>query len=118
MRSPTDFFPATTPQYSPKAREMDETTRNQSLIVAAMVRRVVEEATGISEPPLRRYIGPSPDARFWLGWLGPESAVLHQERSRETLERFTPAGQGFSFRVAELPVVLDMTVSFSLWLAL
>lgn len=97
---------------------MDEATRNQSLIVNAMVRCVVDEATGISEPPLRRYIGPSPDARFWLGWLGPESAVLHQERSRETLERFTPAAQGFSFRVAGLPVELELTVSFALWLAL
>ena len=71
----------------------------QKDIVDALVRRVVDDATGTSVPPFQRYSGPPPDSEFWLGTLTPEARLSDSRRSRASIERFTPASQGFRFRV-------------------
>lgn len=90
----------------------------RKVIVDALRRRVIDDATGVSEPAVQRYIGSVPDSRFWLGTLTPEAEVNVPGRSRESVERFTPAAQGFSFRVGALPIQMEITVSFALWLTL
>lgn len=87
-------------------------------IVEKLRSRVVDDATGAREPVLQRYTGYTPGARFWLGKLVPESRVLAATQSRQAAERFQPASHGFSFRVATLPVRLDLTANLCVWVAL
>lgn len=97
---------------------MNQATRIQKRIVDALIERVIDDAVGTSEPALVRYTGFAPDRRFWLGWLAPESRFASSLNSIDPAERFTPAAQGFSFRVAALPVELEIQVSFALWIPL
>jgi hypothetical protein len=90
----------------------------QERIVNALWRRVVDDAVGISESALTRYKGSAPNRRFWLGFLSPESQVVVPGGSRALADRFTPAAQGFSFRVTTLPCEIEFTASFVLWIAL
>lgn len=91
-------------------------------IVEALWTRVVDDATGASEPALQRYGGPKPEARFWLGKLHPEYEVAPPDDARadesDFAERFKPASQGFSFRVDRLPVELEVSASFVVWVLL
>lgn len=93
-------------------------TRTTQAVVESLWRRVVEDATGVSESPLHRYTKSKPDSRFWLGLLFPESQIYLPDRSASLAERFTPAAQGFSFRVSSFPVELEVTASFTIWVAL
>lgn len=88
-------------------------------IVEALWGRVVDDATGGSEPELQRH-GLKPNARFWLGVLHPEYEVAPPDdgsRSRDPdfAERFKPASQGFSFKVSRLPVDIEVSASFVVW---
>ncbi len=91
-------------------------------IVEALWKRVADDATGTSEPALQRYGGPKPEARFWLGKLHPECEVAPPDDSRgddnDFAERFKPASQGFSFRLVRLPVELEVSASFAVWVLL
>ncbi len=95
-----------------------DSTRTKQALVEALRRRVIEDAAGVSEPPLRRYAKSKPDSRFWLGLLYPESQIHLPDRSTSLAERFTPVAQGFSFRVSSFPVELEVTASFVVWVAL
>lgn len=95
-----------------------DSTRTKQAMVEALWNRVVEDATGVSEPPLCRYAGSKPDSRFWLGLLYPESQIHLPDRSSSLAERFTPAAQGFSFRVSSFPVELEVAASFAVWVVL
>jgi hypothetical protein len=90
----------------------------QERIVDALWNRVVGDAVGVSEPALTRYTGSAPDRRFWLGFLAPESRLVPPGGSRTLADRFAPAAQGFSFRVATLPCDIELTASFALWISL
>lgn len=96
-------------------------------MVEALWRRVVDDATGVSDPPFARYEesargdeGYDPASRFWLGLLGPEASVDLPLRSSSLAQRITPSAQGFSFRVDRdrFPIELDLTASFALWITL
>ena len=94
---------------------MKPDTARKKKMVDAVVERVVADATGTSVEPFRRWAGPAPSSRFWLGWLVPESGVALPSSASSFSGRFRPASQGMSFKVAELPVTLDLSVSFAVW---
>lgn len=97
---------------------MTTNTEVKKAIVDGLVRRVVDDATGASFPPLQRYSGPPPDSEFWLGTLAPESTTQVEGRSRASIERFRPSSEGFRFRVRALPLDVELSVSFAVWVAL
>lgn len=102
-----------------------DSTDIKQAIVEALLQRIVSDATGVSDPPFTRYEesakgeeGYDPASRFWLGLLGPEESVEIPRRSISLAERITPSSQGFSFRVDNFPLDLDVTASFALWITL
>lgn len=97
---------------------MTDPVRIRHSIIEALRSRVVDDATGAGEAAYRRYSGHTPAARFWLGKLVPEARVLAAAQSRQAAERFQPASHGFSFRVTTLPVRLDLTANFCVWVAI
>ena len=103
--------------YTRMVQPVAEGAGTKQLIVDALHERVVDDATGRSDLPYKRHLGEHPESRFWLGSLAPEAEVKTPDGSRRTNEP-RPASQGFSFRVAELPVCLDVRLDFALWVAL
>ena len=87
-------------------------------MVEAMWCRVLDDATGACEPAWQRYVGPAPTGRFWLGTLASPDDLETDRRDQASLDRFRPSAQGFRFRVKSLPVELDLTVAFALWVVL
>lgn len=104
--------------YTRTARPVAEEAHFKQRIVRALQRRVVADATGLSDPPFVRYSAERPDSRFWLGALVPEEEVEMPDRPRSSVERVKPASQGFNFRLGELPAQLEITLSFSVWVTL
>jgi hypothetical protein len=96
--------------------------RLRKMVVDALADRVIRDATGMNEKPFVRYTGPAPKSRFWLGMLLPEESVVlpgtGTGRGRGSSDRIIPASEGFSFRVASLPLEIEITLSFALWINL
>lgn len=82
-------------------------------IVNSLIEKVVRDSTGESEEELERYFGFAPNSRFWLGILGPKPSPEEMEKSKPS---FMPCSQGFSFKVADLPLVLELKCSFAIWI--
>jgi Helicase conserved C-terminal domain len=99
-------------------RPVSPDTMLKQRVVETMWRHVVDDATGASEPAWQRYVGPAPAGRFWLGTLASPDDLDTGRRDQASLDRFRPAAQGFRFRVPSLPVELDLTVAFVLWVVL
>lgn len=104
--------------YQRTSRPVEPDALLKQQIVTALRRQVIDEATGSSDPSLERHLGEAPKSRFWLGTLVPEAEVEVPDRPRESVERYKPASQGFSFRIGTLPVTVKISVSFALWVTL
>lgn len=103
--------------YERMHRIVDDDTKVKQKIVSALYRHVIGDATGSSREPYERYPDEDPRSLFWLGSLVPDADIETPERP-DAFERLMPASQGFSFCVSSLPINLNITVSFSLWVTL
>ena len=80
--------------------------------------RVVNDAIGTNIPTYTR-LADAPQSRLWLGMLSSEPQLVADQLSgRGYRGKLVPPAQGFSFRVATLPVSLEVTVSAAYYLAL
>jgi hypothetical protein len=80
--------------------------------------QVVKDAIGTDIPAYTR-LADTPQSRLWLGMLSSEPQLVADQLSgRGFRGKLVPPGQGFSFRVATVPVSLEVTVSAAYYLAL
>ena len=83
-----------------------------------LANRVVNDAIG-TNIPARTRLADAPQSRLWLGMLSSEPQLVADQLSgRGYRGKLVPPAQGFSFRVATLPVSLEVTVSAAYYLAL
>ena len=85
-------------------------------LLALLGQRVLTRAAGEHLPALSRLPG-SPQQHLWLGQLASEPVVVAETAAGRNPGTVPPA-QGFSLRLASLPATFDMTVSFSIYVAL
>lgn len=87
-------------------------------LLGSLAERVTATAVGRHIPVGTRLIN-SPQSRLWLGMLTSEPQLISDQQSGFGYHsKIVPAAQGFSFRVAELPATLNVTVSAVIYLAL
>jgi hypothetical protein len=80
--------------------------------------RVVNDAIGTNIPTYTP-LTDAPQSRLWLGMLSSEPQLVADQLSgRGYRGKLVPPAQGFSFRVAALPVSLEVTVGAVYYLAL
>ncbi len=109
---------------TPTRRSVPLETLIKQRIVDAVHQRVINDATGANEPAFTPYTRQDPSSRFWLGVLAAEAAVEPETDAKSTAQqrafeaRFRPASQGFSFKIRDLPVTLDLEVAFAVWVTL
>lgn len=87
-------------------------------LLSCLAERVTKTAIG-RHIPVGRRLADSPQSRAWLGMLTSEPQLIADQQSGPAYRgKIVPAAQGFSFRVAELPATLDVTVSATIYIAL
>jgi hypothetical protein len=87
-------------------------------LLAALADRVTDTAVGRHIPTGTR-LPDSPQSRLWLGMLASEPQLIADQQSgRGYRGKIIPAAQGFSFRVAQLPATVEVTVDTAVYLAL
>jgi hypothetical protein len=87
-------------------------------LLEVLADRVVNDATG-SRIPVGTRLPDAPQSRAWLGMLSSEPQLVADQRAGPGhRSRLIPSAQGFSFRVASLPVSLDATVTAACYIAL
>jgi hypothetical protein len=87
-------------------------------LLEVLADRIVDDAIG-THIPIRTRLTDAPQTRLWLGMLSSEpQLVADQQSGRGYRGKLIPPAQGFSFRVADLPVSLDVTMSAAYYLAL
>ena len=88
------------------------------VLLGTLADDIVDRATGAALPIQTRFAD-EPQARLWLGMLASEQQLMADASRGNTLSgKMVPPAQGFTFRVATLPVTLDLTVEFAAYLAL
>ncbi len=96
----------------------EERAQRYDRLLGALADRVVDDAIGTRIPAGTR-LPDGPQSRLWLGMLSSEPQLVADQLSgRGYRGKLIPPAQGFSFRVAALPVSLDVTVSAAYYLAL
>ncbi len=85
-------------------------------LLALLGSRILTRAAGEHLPALSRLSG-NPQPHLWLGQLASEPVVIAETVAGRNPGTVPPA-QGFSLRLAALPATFDLTVSFSVYLAL
>jgi hypothetical protein len=115
----------TTPQATVRSRPLAaELTPSERLaqrydrLLELLADRVVNDAIGTNIPADTR-LADAPQSRLWLGMLSSEPQLIADQRSGSGFRgKLVPPAQGFSFRVATLPVSLELTVNASCYVAL
>jgi Lhr-like helicase len=82
-------------------------------LLGTLADRVLSDASGANIPPGTR-LAAQPQRNLWLGMLASEHELA--DLPAFIGERRVPAAHGFTFRVAALPVRLDVTVTAALYL--
>ena len=82
-------------------------------LLGTLADRVLSDASGANIPAGAR-LGAQPQRNLWLGMLASEHEIA--DLPAFIGERRVPAAHGFTFRVAALPVRLDVTVTAALYL--
>lgn len=92
--------------------------RIRDQLLASLEQRILTEAAGARVPAAARLRGRPQMA--WLGQLASEPQLIADRNRGLAGERLVPAAEGFSFRVpmAGAPIVLALTLSFSVYIAL
>ena len=92
--------------------------RIRDQLLASLERRILAEAAGVLVPTGVRLSG-SPQMA-WLGQLASEPQLVADRNRGLSGDRLMPAAEGFSFRIltTEMPLELDLTLSFSVYVAL
>lgn len=85
--------------------------------LARLAQRVLATASGKTVPVGTRIADADIQRSLWLGMLACPAVAAGRVRPN-AFERFNPASQGFSFRVASLPGTLEITVSTAVYVTL
>ena len=90
----------------------------RSQLLGSLERRILSEAAGALVPAGVRL--PGRPQMAWLGQLASEPQLISDRNRGLPGDRLVPAAEGFSFRVPRTgaPVELDVTASFSVYVAL
>src|ERR1022692_31050 len=117
----TGTTPLTTAAKIPLAAELappEQLAQRYDKLLALLAGRVVSDAIGTNIPACSR-LTDAPQSRLWLGMLSSEPQLVADQLSgRGYRGKPVPSAQGFSFRLATLPVSLKVTVSAAYYLAL
>jgi hypothetical protein len=103
---------------SPKLTAEEQLAQRYDRLLEVLADRVVNDAIG-TNIPARTRLADAPQSRLWLGMLSSEPQLIADQLSgRGHRNQLIPSAQGFSFRVAALPVSLEVTVNAAYYLAL
>ena len=87
-------------------------------LLASLEQRILAEAAGVLVPTGVRL--PGRPQMAWLGQLASEPQLVADRNRGLAGDRLVPAAEGFAFRVpmTDTPLQLDLTLSFSVYVAL